>query len=133
MWYDIGKLYIKSISIKYGSQFYFLRNSIKNEILQKIRKEKEKPDADNNVIYKYKNELKDLENLKNQKVFLYTHTTIRETGEVPSRYFYSLLKANKSKAQINTLVSSEGKLLTEQDDIMDEVKNYYHKLLPKQN
>ena len=68
---------------------------------------------------------------KCQKIFIHTHTQIREIGEKPSRYFYQLLKQKRKNTQMQNLKNDKGDNLESQEEIMKEIKAYYAQLFKK--
>ena len=42
MWWNTGKLYIKSLTIEYARDMYYLRKNQKSDLLRQLREEQEK-------------------------------------------------------------------------------------------
>ena len=51
-----------------------------------------------------------------------------EPGERPSKYFFNQLKSKQTKQNMSSLQNGDGKLLTDQGDILKETVNYYTNL-----
>ncbi|KAL2644587.1 hypothetical protein R1flu_012174 [Riccia fluitans] len=52
---------------------------------------------------------------------------IRE-GDAPSKFFFSILKARRTQEEITTLVRDDGTRLEDNDNILEELKQYYQEL-----
>ena len=132
MWWDLGKIYIKSISIQYAQEIFKIRKEEQENILENLRQENEKPHTDPEKINLLRKELHELEMEKNKKIFIHTHTQVRESDEEPTKYFYSLLKSRQKQSTMHSLIDKEGKLLTEQEEIMKEARQFYADLYTKE-
>ena len=51
-----------------------------------------------------------------------------ELGEKPTKYFFKKEKARGKQKQINSLLTEEGDIITEKDEIMQEIENFYNTL-----
>ena len=132
-WWDLGKIYIKSLSISYAQDLYQIQRNKKDEILTQLEFERGSDSYDLPKIDNLKKQLRDLEMEKNKKLFLYTHTVVRDADEEPTKYFYDLLKTNQAKATMKALLSHEGKILTKQSEMIEEAKSFYQKLYKEEN
>ena len=128
MWWDLGKIYIKSITIQYAQELFNTRRAQKEKLLMQLECERHKEKIDKEEVDKINQELKELEMEKNKKIFIHTHTMVRETDEVPNRYFYGLLRLRQTHSTMDSVLADDGKLLTEQSEIISEAKNFYEKL-----
>ena len=128
MWWDCGKIYIRSISIQYAQEIHSLRKNRKYSLLHELKMERENANIDFNKIENIEQQLRDMEIEANQKLFIHTHTTIRETNEEPTKYFYNLLKTRQKQSTMDSLLTHDGRIVTDQSDIMAEAKLFYENL-----
>ena len=52
--------------------------------------------------------LKEQEKENNKKIFIHTHTAVREADEEPTRYFYSLLRTRQNQATMHSILKEKG-------------------------
>ena len=125
-WWDIGKSYIKRISIQHAVEEYSRVKTLQSELENQV--ELERLAKNHNRVAELLTRLKDLEISKNRKIFIHTHTTVRETNEEPSAYFYSALKSARTHNSLDQVIGSDGTTKSTQPEIMAEVLDYYSNL-----
>lgn len=54
-----------------------------------------------------------------------THCTWIEEGEKPTRYFCGLEKRQYVNKNITKISNTKGKIITNQEDVLEEVKSFY--------
>lgn len=133
IWWDLGKIYTKSLSIQYAQEIFTLKRDKKAKLIEELNFEREQTEIDIEKIEAINKQLKEMENEKNQKMFIHTHTVVREENEEPTKYFYDLLKSRQNKATMSELQNEEGKRETNQTEIMNETKKFYSKLYTAEN
>ena len=74
MWWDCGKSYIKAISIEYAKQLHCDLKTKKYDLLASLRRERTQPVPDVVRLRTLEDELFQLENELNAKLFIHTHT-----------------------------------------------------------
>ena len=131
LWWDCFKVYVKSISIEYAKEIHNLRKNTKYKLLDELKEERDKTRVDSQKVKEIEEKLLQIEKETNEKVFIHTHTSIREVNEEPTKYFYSMLRVKKTETSMESLLSSDGTLLTNQDDMMAEATTFYEKLYKK--
>ena len=132
MWWDLGKIYVKSISIQYAQEIYNIRKQEQKSLTEELNNENAKIDTDKEKVDLIHKKLHDLEMEKSKKIFIHTHTEVRETDEEPSKYFYSLLATKQKQSAMHTIINDERVILTEQNEIMSEARNFYKNLYTKE-
>ncbi len=132
LWWDCGKIYIKSITIQYAQELYSLRKGQKYALLDALKEEKGRPISDPTKINDLQEKLLKMERELNDKVFAHTHTSIRETCEEPTKYFYDLLKIRKHQVTMDSVKCEDGRILTDQNEMMAEAQNFYERLFTKE-
>ena len=65
---------------------------------------------------------------RNKKIFIYTQTAFRETDEVPSRYFYNILKVKQAQASITSITQEGGNIIRDQAEMLNEARAFYENL-----
>ncbi len=130
-WYDMGKLYVKSIIVQYTSHIQKEIYIRKCDLQELIRQQQLLDTPDLEKIFDLKEELKEIEDEKNKKIFILTQTAICESGEKPTKYFYKLLKKRKKANTISCLVTDDDKLLTSEIDKVNHAKDFYKNLYTK--
>ena len=86
------------------------------------------PNTDETILDNKKQELLELRNKKMQGVLMRSRAKWIAEGEKPSKYFCSMENRNYVSKIMNSLNSSTGELLTNQQEILDEVTNHYKNL-----
>lgn len=72
-----------------------------------------------------KNQLNDLEEEKGRRAMLLSGAKWIEQGEKPTAYFLKLLSDRASKKSINILEGPDGRMVTENSEILELCKNYF--------
>ena len=111
--------------------------NLMNEIqtLQNDIEEKELPDQNSDVIQNLRSRLKEanseLEQIREKKIkgsFMRSKALWIEQGEKPTKYFCNLEKRNFVNKQMSRIEKVDGTQVTEQDEIMIEVRAFYENL-----
>ena len=131
LWWDCFKVYVKSISIEYAKEVHALRKNKRYKLLEELNQERDKVQVDTIKIKEIEQNLLEIEKETNEKIFIHTHTANREVNEEPTKYFYSMLREKQNETTMESLMNSDGVLLTNQDDMMAEAKDFYGKLYEK--
>ena len=118
MWWELGKIYIKATSIQYAKELYYIRTNQKKELLEELRVEAQKENKDKAKIENIQVKLREQEIENNKKIFIHTHTAVREADEEPTRYFYSLLRTRQNQATMHSILRDDGTLLTNSNEII---------------
>ena len=128
MWWELGKIYLKAISIEYAQELYQIKSAEKRELLEELRVENEKPQKDKEKIDNIKDKIKKQEIENNKKIFIHTHTAVREADEEPTRYFYSLLRTRQNSATMHSILKDDGNIIIDKNEIIDEARRFYEDL-----
>ena len=132
-WWDLGKSYIKRLSIEHARQLYTDRKARVNALLSALEVERNNNEPTSMFrIMEIEDELMEIELQANKHVFTHTHTEFREVDEVPTRYFYALLKVAQDDKAIDAVRDKDGTLLTSQDDMRREIKSFYEALFKRE-
>ena len=131
LWWDCFKIYVKSISIEHAKEIHEIRKNTKYSLLADLERERGNHLVDTENIRKIEENLLQIEKETNEKIFIHTHTSLRETNEEPTKYFYSLLRVRQKQTNMDSLLKSDGTLITQQDELIDETKRFYEKLYTK--
>ena len=118
---------IRGKSISFASFRKKERNKLENTLSEDIRL------LENNLqteevlaeIEKKKSDLKILREEKMRGHFIRSKMQWTEEGEKPSKYFINLETKNFVNKTIPKLVNNEGVVIDNQEEILDEAKNYY--------
>ena len=132
LWWDCGKIYIKSITIQYAQELYSLRKSQKYALMDSLKEEKGKQIVDRIKITELEEKLLKMERDVNDKVFAHTHTSIREACEEPTKYFYDLLRVRQNQVTMDSLKKDDGSVVTDQQEMMAEAKQFYDRLFTRE-
>lgn len=131
-WWDLAKIYFKSISIQYAVELNKHIRQDQARIMSLIEQEQQSSSPDKVKINDLWDELKLIEREKSKKVFIFTHTAVRESDEKPTKYFYSLLRERKSKSALDKLVTDEGDTLSSPAEVLAETRNFYKNLFSEE-
>ena len=124
--WDLCKLEIKEISIKYGIE----RAKTKRDKIKSLETELLKCEEDNNI-NKAKNVENELETLYNEKAKgaqIRSRMKWIEEGEKNTKYFLNLESSRQTKKAIINLYDSNGNVLSKQDQILNRGKEFYSEL-----
>ena len=132
-WWDLGKMYIKRLTIEHAHQTNSSRKERVNALLHSLEDERSNNSPSSMFrVMEIQDELMDIEVEANKHIFTHTHTEFREVDEVPTRYFYALLKVAQDKVAIEAVKDDKGTLLTSQDDMRREIKSFYETLFKRE-
>ena len=74
LWWDCGKIYLKSISVQYAQEIHKIRKNKKYSLLEELKTEREKSNVDPQKVENIEQQLLEIEREVNQKNFYsYTH------------------------------------------------------------
>ena len=127
-WWDCGKIYIKALSIQYAQEIFLNRRSRKFDLLDELHQARTFHPADFARIHTLEQALQDLEHERNQKLFIHTHIGVREHNEEPNKFFFNLLKSRQRQSSIDSLITTNGDVVTDQPQILEETVNYFESL-----
>ena len=133
LWWDCFKVYAKSISIQYAKEIHNIRKNRKYNLLDELEIEREKTVSDPEKLAEIEHSLQEIERETNEKIFIHTHTSSRDIREKPNKYFYRLLRVQQNDATMESLFTEDGKIVTTQENMMEEARNYYQKLYKKKD
>lgn len=131
LWWDCFKVYVKSISIQYAKEIHMIRKNRKYDLLDELEIERAKTISDPDKLAEIEFSLQEIERETNEKIFIHTHTSDRDIREKPNKYFYRLLRVRQNDATMESLLTENGKIVTTQEGMMEEARNYYQKLYKK--
>ena len=130
-WWEIGKLYTKTIIIEYCTKKNKEINNRYNKLIENINEEKLKPHPDYKKIEENQTELEDIDNYKIHGTIIRSKEKIILNEEKPTKYFFLQEKQKQNKKHIKLLKNKQGKILTTNSEILQECKNYFSKLIDK--
>ena len=130
-WWEIGKLYTKTIVIEYCTKKNKEINNRYNKLIENINEEKLKPHPDYKKIEENQTELEDIDNYKIHGTIIRSKEKIILNEEKPTKYFFLQEKQKQNKKHIKLLKNKQGKILTTNSEILQECKNYFSKLIDK--
>jgi exonuclease III len=133
--WDYVKMRIRSETMLYSGKLNKERKEYLNKLEINIQESNDlyeiDPSQDNlEVLTMHKNELIDLNKEKLAGIMFRSKCQWAEYGEKNSKYFLNLEKYNYENKHITKLEIS-GKIVTNELEIMDGIKNYYEKLYSK--
>ena len=102
--------------------------SVRIQVIGNINFERDQPQPDRENIESLVSKLKEINIEKQKKIFISTNNEVIEPGERPSKYFLNQLKSKQTKQSMSSLQNGNGKLLTDQRDLLKETVNYYTNL-----
>ena len=132
LWWDCGKVHVKSITIQYAQELYSIRKGQRYNLLNSLKDERSKDIVDPTRIDTLEESLLKMEQELNDKVFAHTHTSTREASEEPTKYFYDLLKIRRNQVTMDSLTGDDGTVITDQKEMMNEAKQFYERLFTKE-
>ena len=133
-WWDSGKLRVKSLFLKYSHKESRKRKQERATVLNRYRRivcktnlsEDEVKELD---LVKSQLETMDLKRIQGNKIR--SGAKWLESNEQPSRFFFQKEKRRAVKKTCHALRTSDGRRVTEQDDISKEQVRFYKELYSK--
>ena len=102
-WWDVGKLYIKMILIRYSTLLNQNIKKAQEEATNKILLEKQKEIPNLNKIKELYNQLEDIQNYKKQGTIIRSKEKLILEQEQPNKYFFEQEKSKQKKKTIPNL------------------------------
>jgi hypothetical protein len=133
-WWDYGKLRVKSLFLKYSHKASRKRKQERATVLNRYRRivcktnlsEDEVKELD---LVKSQLETMDLKRIQGNKIR--SGAKWLESNEQPARFFFQKEKRRAVKKTCHALRTSDGRRVTEQDDISQEQVRFYKELYSK--
>ena len=131
LWWDAGKLYLKTIIIEYCTKRNKEINQKQQTLIENITKEKSKINSNIEIINKYQQELNEIENYRLTGTIIRSKEKIILNEEKPTKFFYSQEKQKQIKKSIQIIIDEEENILQNNEDILKECKKFYENLYKK--
>ena len=128
-WYDLGKVHLKSIAIQHAADLHETTKCLFRDLRTKLAEALNSECPDKVEIARLRDEIATLEDEKAQKVFILTQTALRDSGEKPTKYFYSILRKRTQQNTMSSLKTEDGRILKNTTDMLNEAKTFYTDLL----
>ena len=129
MFWEFLKCEIRSKTILYAGQRARENAKIEKKLKDQVEKlEKNLQDSNYLEYLELKGEWEGLHLKKNHGILLRAKALWTEEGEKNTKYFLNLEKRNYNTKNITTLISNEGKEITELEETIKEEKKYYKNL-----
>jgi len=130
MLWDIIKMNIRAKTISYSAKKKRARDELENRLMKSINQLENVQQTETVIdqITKLKEELEDLYKYRAEGIILRSKIQWAEEGEKNSSYFLKLENYNAQKKTIIHIKDSKGKMLTEQEDILEHINDYYESL-----
>ena len=133
-WWEIGKCRLKEIIQDYSKEKSW--NS-KKELFRLEKRYKQlidKPtDANYEEIKTIENSIKSYQIKELEKSKIRVRNTIKSEGEKPSKYFLNLESQQIQNNKMDKLMTPEGKYVTQSNDMLKEVNDFYANLYKTEN
>ena len=127
---------LRGKSISYASHKKKMENNLEIKLTQEISNLESKEvldDGDINLLGRKKTELEAIRNKKIQGMIIRSRHQWIHKGEQPTNYFCKLENRNFNAKHMNFLEKSDNTLIFENEEIVEETKNYYKELYSKKN
>ena len=132
--WELLKKRIKKCSLKYARSQADENRIIISQLTEKVNDyESRLPliEEENRLLEDTKSELEEKTFERIQGVMFRSKAKWYEEGEKSSQYFFLLEKAKYNAKTCYKLITEEGKQITDQNELMEEQRNYYEKLYAK--
>ena len=133
LWWDAGKLYLKTITIDYCTRRNKNINQKQQQLINDISHEKSKLNANIEKIKKYQQDLNDIENYKTEGTIIRSKEKTILNEDKPTKYFYLQEKQKQTKKNITSLLDEKGEEIQKNTEILNQCKQFYQKLCNSQN
>ena len=123
---------IRLFSIEYSKEKTKQVRTYEKQLLEKFSNLEKNLTNENLEEYEtIKAELQAIDTERTEGLILRSRVRWYEQGEKSSKYFFNLEKRNNARKSVNKLINNNGKVLTNQRDIREEQKSFYHNLYQK--
>ena len=119
---------IRGKTISYSAYKKKQKQERENNLIKDIENLENSQDPDLELIETKKEELQNVRKEKLNGIIIRSRVKWAEEGEKPTKYFCSLESRNYVNKIIPKVVKEDGTSITKQEDILNEVKNFYKKL-----
>ena len=132
MWWDIGKIKIKDITITFATERNKIKKQQRQELVQQLTSERSKTQRDMTKISDIREQIKEYDLQEAERIYIATHMEKLENDEKPSKYFFNMLKAKENKNTLSHIYvkDEQGKTTVSSniDDILQESTVFYQNL-----
>ena len=125
---EIILMEIRGKTISYSVYKKKQKQERENNLIKDIENLENSQDPDLELIETRKEELQNVRKEKLNGVIIRSRVKWAEEGEKPTKYFCSLESRNYVNKIIPKVVKEDGTSINKQEDILNEVKNFYKKL-----
>ena len=119
---------IRGKTIAYSAYKKKQKQERENNLIKDIENLENSQDPDLELIETKKEELQNVRKEKLNGIIIRSRVKWAEEGEKPTKYFCSLESRNYVNKIIPKVVKEDGTSITKQEDILNEVKNFYKNL-----
>jgi hypothetical protein len=130
MWWDLGKVHIKSHKVKKALQNNVLNSQLREYdiLLESTNNQVNVPTETVIRLDALKQSINKLESVKSQGFIIRSTVQYKEEGEKCTNIFVQLEKSNAKSKTIAALRDSDGTLITDQSEILKEQVRFYKAL-----
>ena len=131
-WWDLGKSYVKRLAIDFSVRKQQGKRVALRELQNALQAERARDVPDMLLINELVAKIKRFHVQQNGRIFIATHTTLIEPGETPTKQFFHLLAHRENQQSITALQNSEGHIVKDQENIIEETRRYFAHLYTKE-
>lgn len=128
LWWENVKFLIKQHTIQYCRLIEKGKRCILNETRENLEKELKQNDKDMVKIKELEDKLKDLEEKKYEGARLRSKAQYMVEGEKCTKFFFDLERRKGNSAMIKQVKNESGEVVTDNEDILEEIRKYYKRL-----
>ena len=131
-WWDLGKSYVKRLAIDFSVRKQQGKRVALRELQNALQAERARDVPDMLLINELVAKIKRFHVQQNGRIFIATHTTLIEPGETPTKQFFHLLAHRENQQSITALQNSDGHIVKNQENIIEETRRYFAHLYTKE-
>ena len=125
-WWDAGKrMLIRNNLIPMGKQMKRRQNQEKRDAERALKEEHSKRISNAAKIIELKQKLKDIQEREMMGAAIRAKVEWNESGEKPTKFFFSLEKQRGDEKQLRELRNDHGDIIGTKDQIINHIQNYY--------
>ena len=131
-WWNVGKSHIRTITVDFATAKRREKRSLRSNLVRQLCRAEQEPVPSAGVITDRRRQIREIDEEFISGVIVRSKELWVEQGEKPTKYFFNLEKKRQQKKEMTELISSSGVLLSNSEDIENEMNNFYKNLFSEE-
>ena len=130
--YLFCKSHIRTITVDLATAKRREKRSLRSDLVRQLCRAEQEPVPSAGVITDLRRQIREIDEEFISGVIVRSKELWVEQGEKPTKYFFNLEKKRQQKKEMTELISSSGVLLSNSEDIENEMNNFYKNLFSEE-